>query len=128
MKLHKGDSARQDVSPVYDGRMSFPAKYPGVCVACGDRIEVGDQIESAFGRGYAHVGHQRADTAAGVSLAAQQASKPRGVNKVPDGTIGTCEVCFATAIVNSVRTRKRNKPVQVCSGCHNTLVVPLHHR
>jgi len=108
--------------------MPFPAKYPGVCATCGSPIEVGEQIETALGRGYSHYGHDRTDTAMSVTLKAQEPKKPRGVNKVPDGTLGTCERCTAVAIVNSVKITGRQKSIQVCVRCHSAMVSPLRSR
>lgn len=108
--------------------MAFAAKYPGTCVTCGAPFDVGEMIESAFGKGYSHYGHDRGDTAASVTLKKSTPAKPRGVNKVPDGTVGTCERCTAVAIVNSVRLKDRKKSIQVCAKCHTSLVTPLRFR
>lgn len=35
--------------------MSFEAKYPGVCSACEERINVGDEVAWAYGEDNEHV-------------------------------------------------------------------------
>lgn len=105
--------------------MAFAAKYPGTCVTCGAPIQVGEMIESALGRGYTHYGHDMARVAAGVTMRKSEPAKPRGVDKVPDGTVGTCERCTAVAIVYSFKVKGKQTRIQVCTKCHTSMVTPL---
>lgn len=108
--------------------MAFAAKYPGHCTVCGQPFDAGDLIVSSFGKGYAHDDHDRTSMAASVTQRRSKPAPKKPGQKVADGTVGHCEKCGATAVVNSVRITGRRGSVQVCSKCHTSLVVPLRSR